>query len=185
MDDAALVERFLATGDPEAFRGIVERYREKVFRLAVSILGPGGEAEAEEVAQDVFLVVHERLGGLRGIGALGSWIYRIAYREAIDRVSLARHRRPHLPSDRALADREAPRVDPFAGAAARQEAARLGRAMAELPDLYRSVLHLRYWLELDVREIAELLQAPEGTVKSYLYRARRSLRRRLDPEGLR
>lgn len=183
MDDAALVERYLSTGDADGFRQIVERYRAKAYRLAVSILGPGNEAESEELVQDVFLVVHDRLGQLRGRSSLGSWIYRITYNEAVDRVSLARHRRPHLPDDEALAGRADPAADPFTGAAARQEAARVRAALAELPDLYRSALHLRYWLELDVREIAEVLQAPEGTVKSYLFRARRRLAQVLAEEG--
>jgi RNA polymerase sigma-70 factor (ECF subfamily) len=56
--------------------------------------------------------------------------------------------------------------------------------VGELPDLYRSVIHLHYWMGCGIGEIAEYLGAPPGTVKSYLYRARRRLEQRLAERGV-
>ena len=181
MDDEALVERFLTTREPADFQKLVERYKTRVFQLAVSVLGPGGEAEAEEVTQEVFLTLFRKLDQFRGDSRLGSWIYRVTRNESVDRRSRVRHRLPHLPME-ALEDRPetATVADPFASTAARQRDQWVAAALEELPDLYRTVLRLKYWMGLDVKEIAETLQAPEGTVKSYLYRARKRLQRHLE-----
>lgn len=70
---------------------------------------------------------------------------------------------------------ERPGDDPFSAASRARTAEALAASLAELPDLYRSVIHLYYWLGLTVPEIGDVLSAPEGTVKSYLYRARAKL----------
>ena len=80
----------------------MRRYREPVFRLAVSVLGQAFAPEAEDVAQDVMLRVHHALGSFRGESTLGSWIYRIAFNRALNVKARARYRTPHV-SDQALA----------------------------------------------------------------------------------
>ncbi len=184
IDDGILVERFLASRDPDAFAQLVERYRDRVFWLAVSVLGPGGEAEAEEVAQEVFLTLFHKLGQFRGDSRLSSWIYRVAYNESLDRRARSRNRHPHVPIEVALEEPCLARdADPLQNAESAEGQRRLARAIGELPDLYRTVIHQRYWLGLEIGEIAVLLGAPENTVKSYLFRARKRLHQLLKPEG--
>ena len=60
----------------------------------------------------------------------------------------------------------------------------LRHAMMRLPDLYRSALHLHYWMGLTVAEVGETLSVPEGTVKSYLHRARAKLHEILRKQGV-
>lgn len=185
MDDAALVEEFQRSGDEASFAALVERHREPVFRLIVSILGAGRHGAAEELTQEVFVKVYRRLGQFRGEARFGSWLYRIAYNQAVDHRSRLRFRLPHLGEEvLEMTPTDAPRDDPFTSASARQSAAAVKECLDRLPDLYRSVLHQHYWLGMTVAEIAELLSAPQGTVKSYLYRARARLHRLLAEKGI-
>lgn len=167
-----------AIRDPEGFRRFVEAYSGRVFRLVASILGPWRDADAEDVVQEVFLRAYQRLDQFRGEAAIGTWLYRIAWTQAVNRKRAARLRLPHVPLE-AIA--EAPsETEEMTSMLARREVA---AAVEDLPDLYRTVLFLHYWMGCSVAEIGELLQAPGGTIKSYLSRARARLRLRLEKGG--
>lgn len=180
--DEWLVRRCTESDDEGAFAELVRRYRGPVFRLAVSILGQEHAPEAEDVAQDVMLRVHHALRTYRGEAKFASWIYRIAFNQALNVKARARHRVPHV-SDEVLAaepsgDR---RPDDQLEAERRQKAVRA--CVHELPEVYQSALRLHYWLGASMSEIADLLDAPENTVKSYLHRARRLLHAMLAERG--
>ena len=153
-----------------------------MFRLAVSILGQEFAPEAEDVAQDVMLRVHHSLRSFRGEARFGSWIYRIAFNQALNVKARVRYRAPHV-SDQALAT--TPSQD--RGPDDRLQDERRQRAVlacvGELPEVYQSALRLHYWLGASMSEIAVMLDAPENTVKSYLHRARRLLHAQLTERG--
>ena len=180
--DEWLVERCRESDNDSAFAEIVRRYQRPVFRLAVSILGQEFAPEAEDVAQDVMVRVHHALGSFRGESKFGSWIYRIAFNQALNVKARVRYRVPHV-SDEALATR--PSLD--RGPDDRLQDERRQRVVlacvSELPEVYQSALRLHYWLGASVGEIAEMLDAPENTVKSYLHRARRLLHAMLTERG--
>jgi RNA polymerase sigma-70 factor (ECF subfamily) len=180
--DEWLVERCRESGDDAAFAELVRRYRGPVFRLAVSILGQEFAPDAEDVTQEVMLRVHHSLRSFRGEARFGSWIYRIAFNQALNVKARVRYRAPHLTDD-ALAT--AP--SPDRGAFDRLQAQRRRRAVLacvnELPEVYQSALRLHYWLGASMSEIAVMLDAPENTVKSYLHRARRLLSVMLGERG--
>ena len=177
-----LVERCRESADNDAFAELVRRYRGPVFRLAVSILGQEFAPEAEDVAQDVMLRVHHALRSFRGEARFGSWIYRIAFNQALNVKARARYHAPHV-SDQALA--ATPSTD--RGPDDHLQDARRQRAIlacvAELPEVYQSALRLHYWLGASMSEIAVMLDVPENTVKSYLHRARRLLHAMLAERG--
>ncbi len=183
--DAELVRAFRDTGDPESFSKLVGRYKSRVFRLAVSILGPGREADAEDVAQDVFIKVYQKLHQFRGDSKFGSWIYRIAYRQTLDHLTRPHRRMPHV-TDSVLETQpsNAPEANPLDRAMDARTRHAVQSSMGELPHLYRSVLHLHYWLGLTVAEISDTLGTPEGTVKSYMHRGRAKLDRLLRRRGI-
>ncbi len=169
------VRHFAEERDEESFRLLVEEYRERVFRLVSSILGPWSDLDAEEVTQEIFLLVYRKAGQFRGDSAGASWLYRVAYTRAQSFRRRARVRLPHE-GDETLAALAAATVDPLEAIASTRRKVELLRALEELPDLYRTVLHSYYWQEMSVAEIADALVVPEGTVKSYLSRARARLR---------
>ena len=160
----------------------MRRYREPVFRLAVSILGQEFAPEAEDVAQDVMLRVHHALGSFRGESAFGSWVYRIAFNQALNVKARARYRAPHV-SDQALAATPSQDRGPHDQLQDERRKQAVLACVGELPEVYQSALRLHYWLGASVSEIAVLLDAPENTVKSYLHRARRLLHAQLAERG--
>ena len=169
-------------GDEPAFAELVRRYSDSVFRLAVSILGQGFAAEAEEVAQEVFIKVHHAITSFRGEAEFSSWIYRVTFNQAVNLKARVRYRNPHV-DDAVLA--RAATADP--GPHRQLETARRDEALAEciqtLPEVYQSALRLYYWLGASVAELAALLGVPENTAKSYLHRARQLLHGMLKERG--
>lgn len=180
--DEWLVDRCRAPFDEAAFAELVRRYRGPVFRLAVSILGQEFAPDAEDVAQDVMVRVHHALPAFRGESSFGSWVYRIAFNQALNVKARVRYRAPHL-SEQALAASPATGRGPDDRLQDERRKQAVLACVAELPDVYQSALRLHYWLGASVSEIAALLDAPENTVKSYLHRARRLLRAMLSERG--
>ena len=180
--DEWLVEQCRESADDAAFAELVRRFRGPVFRLAVSILGQEFAPEAEDVAQDVMLRVHHALGSFRGEAKVGSWIYRIAFNQALNVKARVRYRAPHV-SDEALSTTASPDRGPHDQLQDQRRRRAVHACVAELPEVYQSALRLHYWLGASISEIAEMLDAPENTVKSYLHRARRLLHAMLTERG--
>lgn len=180
-NDAQLVAR-AQCGDQKAFAELMRSYQDRVFRLALSILGRELVPEAEDVAQEVFLKIHRSLQSFRGEAQFSSWIYRITFNHAVNAKERARFRRPHV-DETVLHQVAASGPGPDKQAEAEQRDKILEECMQTLPELYQSALRQYYWLGLGVGEIAELLGVPENTVKSYLHRARKLLHGMLKERG--
>ena len=153
-----------------------------MFRLAVSILGQEFALEAEDVAQDVMLRVHHALASFRGDAKFGSWVYRIAFNQALNVKARVRYRAPHV-SDEALSTRTSQDLGPDERIQDERRRRAVLACVGELPEVYQSALRLHYWLGASMSEIAVMLDAPENTVKSYLHRARRLLHAMLTDRG--
>lgn len=180
MDDEAAVLAYLRTRDARYFQWLVERHQARVFRLVASLLGPHADLDAQEVTQEVFLRVCQRLETFNGQARFATWLYRLAYNRTLEHRRRARIRVPHVSAemlDQLPADAAQTHVD--------EERQRLlARLLEGLPDLYRTVINMYYWLDCPVEEIAESLCVPAGTVKSYLSRARQLMRERATTYGL-
>lgn len=182
MEDEAAVAEYLRTRDAELFRMLVERHQGRVFRLVAGLLGPHADTDAEEVTQEVFLRAHERLASFRGEARFSSWLYRLAHNFTLQHRRRARLRLPHRSAE--ALDALPAGNGPHETVAERERGSRVEGLLEGLPDLYRTVVYLHYWLEATVEEIAELLAVPTGTVKSYLSRARARLRERARAMGI-
>jgi RNA polymerase sigma-70 factor, ECF subfamily len=180
-NDSQLVARAQA-GDEQAFAELFRRHGDAAFRLALSILGQGFAAEAQDVVQEVFLKVHHALASFRGEAEVGSWIYRITFNQAVNLKARARYRRPHL-DEAALSQTAMAEPGPHAQLETAQRDLALAECIQTLPDVYQSALRLYYWLGASVAEIAALLDLPENTAKSYLHRARQLLGGMLKERG--
>jgi len=181
--DSTLVQAYCERHDQSAFDELVRRYREPVFRIALSILGPAFAGDAEEVAQEVFIRVHRSLSSFRGEAQFSSWIYRIAINQAINLKERVRYRAPHI-SDQAILDRASPAADPLHELQVANRNRLVLECVYELPEIYQSAVRLHYWLGASVAEIAVLIGVPENTVKSYLHRSRKLLYGMLRAKGL-
>jgi RNA polymerase sigma-70 factor (ECF subfamily) len=181
-DDAAVV-RAVLDGDGDAFRILVDRELPGIVRAATRILADA--AEAEDVAQEAFVIAYRSLGSWRADGPFGAWLARIAVRLAIRRAS-RRRALPWVQPGHVVDDDEptlATRVattDPER-AAVRGEQARLVRlAVAALEEPYREVVALRFFADRSLDEIAAITGRPLGTVKTHLRRGLIRLRAGID-----
>lgn len=174
MNDRALVREVVERDDREAFAELVRRHRDKAFGLAISTLGPGAEAAAEDVVQEAFLRAYRRLPGFRGEARFTTWLYRIVRNLAIDRLRRPRQSRPHV-DEAVLSRRAAVEGDPQRALLVAERARRIEACLRRLPRKWQACFRLHYWMDCSTREIGEMLDMPRGTVKSYLFRGRELL----------
>ena len=185
-DDRHLVDAVLG-GDLDAFRRIVERESSSVVSTCARVLGD--RSEAEDVAQEAFVIAYRSLGSWRAEGPLGGWIARIAVRLAVRRASQRRQVvwLDPLAADADLPNRERFRTsgstdatDPSHSVVRKERDAMLREAVAALDEPYREIVALRFFAERSLAEIAETVDRPLGTVKTQLHRGLARLRRALD-----
>jgi RNA polymerase sigma-70 factor (ECF subfamily) len=182
-DDAALAN-LAAQGDQDAFARIMRRYNQRLYRLAVSVMGDA--SEAEDVLQESYVRAFYAFATYTGAGSLGAWLARIVRNEAIDRVRARDSRRSHVAIEADLGDQgEQPVaeenvmidvIDPQALAANADLRRLLERAIQRLPEQFRTAFVLREVEGLSVEETAEYLGIPPATVKTRDHRARNLLR---------
>jgi RNA polymerase sigma-70 factor (ECF subfamily) len=147
----------------EVLERLLDRYEGKVFRMAVALLK--NQARAEEVTQDIFLKLWQALPAYDGRAAPGTWLYAIARNTCLAAVRSEAYRAT-LPLD---AVQEPSNPSPGS------RDFELTQLVDRLPELQRHVITLFYLEEKRVEEVAQMLDLPEGTVKSHLHRARLAL----------
>ena len=181
MDDAALVAA-VQRGDREAFRHIMRRCNQRLFRIARGVVND--DAEAEDVVQEAYAHAYEKLPTFRGDSALLTWLTRIVLNEAYGRL---RRLRVVVDVEQIEASQmENASILPFparfgyedpAAAAAREQARKLiEQAIDRLPEPFRIVFVMREIENCTVDETAANLDLRPETVKTRLHRARRLLR---------
>lgn len=168
--DRALVERF-RNGDREAFTDLVVRYQRPIYNAAFWVLR--SVEDAQDVAQNVFLRVAERLDEYDGQYKFFSWIYRIAVNESLNLLR-RQGREEALDDEIDIADVET--ANPESQVSHAQLSQRIRSALMGLSTNDRVVLTLRHFSECSYREIAQILDLDERTVKSRLFEARQRLR---------
>jgi len=170
VDDQAAISRCLA-GDSAAFEGIVVRYQQVLFTVALRMLGD--EEEARDAAQNTFVKVFEKLGTYDSRYRFFSWIYRIHVNECLNV-----RRRPSAVRASGIEDGAAQGTDVDAVEAAEKRQA-VKEAILGLPAAYREVIVLRHFAALSYEEMSDAIGIPLKTVKSRLYTARQLLAARL------
>lgn len=176
-DDAQLIAATLA-GDKGAFGQLVVKYQDRLFNMLTHVVG--SPDDALDVAQEAFVQAFVKLESFRGSAAFYTWLYRIAFNQAI---TSRRRARPVASIDQARSNSGAEPLDPGAEPGERLlQQERIGQvraALASLREEHRAILVLR---EIDgccYETIAEILDMPVGTVRSRLHRARLQLREKL------
>lgn len=186
LDDIGLVEKALA-GSQEAYRLLVERYQRPVYGILVRMVR--NAPIAEELAQDSFVKAFSKLESFDKRRKFASWLFKIAHNTAID------HLRKKELDTVSLETPDDTSVDPIAVVADQREAGpedralhgdlarALEEAIANLRPEYREAVLLRYQAGLPYEEIADITGLALGTVKTHLFRARKSLARLMAARG--
>jgi RNA polymerase sigma-70 factor (ECF subfamily) len=186
--DLDLVRRAQA-GDSEAFGELVERNRRAVFRAALAALGSA--AEADDVAQDAFVMAYRKLGSFRGEAAFRTWLLSIAWRKALDRrKSMARWLRLTVTPPETEGD-ATNWIEQMPGDARSQEenvaASQLQHTLKvlirTLPRKLRDALLLAGSGDYTYEQISHILGVPVGTVKWRVSEARRVLKQKMAAVG--
>jgi RNA polymerase sigma-70 factor (ECF subfamily) len=173
-DDAMLIEACLR-GDRHAFDKLVDRYEGPLFSAAYRITG--SVEDAMDATQSAFVNAYEKLHTFDPTYRFFSWIYRIAVNQSLNLVG-SRKEQTELVEDTAT---EGPGpAEIFDSNEARGQ---IKRALLELEPNYRTVIVLKHLEGFSYREIGELLDIPEKTVKSRLFSARQRLRTILTERG--
>lgn len=184
LDDHILIKAYLR-GDATAFEVLFKKYRQMVTRLVFSVLKD--ESAVDDVVQEVFLLIHRNLHKFRQDSALKTWIYRITINEAVRHLN-RRKRWQNVEENQMesllntssmvyLGPGEDPERVLFEG----QQRQLVCEALDTLKPNHRMILTLFYLEDLAVHEIAEILEIPEGSVKSRLFYAREGLKHALEP----
>ncbi len=188
--DSQLVRDLTAGNGPQrraALGKLYERYSRRVFNVAWRVTGDWNRAQ--DVTQDVFLTLRDRVGSWRGEASLGSWLYRLAVNRAIDHRRRERRRPAWRMGDGPL-DETARR--PRGGDASEVpedpleregEKGAVHRALRRLSPKLRAILVLRYLEGLSYEDLASVLACSLGTVKSRLSRAHAAFREAIEAEG--
>jgi RNA polymerase sigma-70 factor (ECF subfamily) len=169
-DETSLLER-LRRGDSAAAHEFYDLYSTRVHRFILHALGPGNDADAEDILQDTFMALAEAIPFFRGQSSLFTFACAIAHRKTLSFVR-TRARRAELMKDHTI---EAMRL--IVEAPPDQD---LKNALASLSSEHREVLILKYVEDLSGGEIATVLTLSEHAVESRLARARKALTKALD-----
>jgi RNA polymerase sigma-70 factor (ECF subfamily) len=168
--------RLAKKGDPDAFSELVRRHQHTVFNLACRFMRD--PTLAEDMVQEAFLKAFRLLRTFRGDCAFGTWMYRVTCSVCLTEINRRKKR-----GEVALR----PRHDRAAGGS-RLESADIPdlvrRCVTMLPGRYAAIITLYYLREIPYEEIARIMRIPMGTLKIWMHRARKQLKRIVEKEIL-
>jgi RNA polymerase sigma-70 factor (ECF subfamily) len=178
QESRKLVSRILS-GDPNAFKKLVRKHQRLVGQIVFRMVP--NESDREDICQDIFVRVYQNLEGFQFQSKLSTWIARITYNTCLNYLE---KKRVPLFEDMSgegetIDDCSGDDPSPYEWARSRQASVRLCEEIDRLPVVYGTIISLFHLQCMKYSEIGEILSLPEGTVKSYLFRARRMLKERM------
>ena len=167
-DDSVLIQRTL-DGDMQAFRWLITRHQALVAHIVRRVISD--QMAAEEICQDVFLKVYDKLDTFKGESRFTTWLVTIAYRTSLN---AAKRKTIHTES---IDDKFDLATEEVLSALEKNEIREaLELAIDKLPDRYREVITLFHLEEMSYEDVARITGMPIGTVKNYLFRGRKALK---------
>jgi RNA polymerase sigma factor (sigma-70 family) len=171
--------RKVLRGDKGAFEEIVENYQKLVMHIVFRMIH--GNSDREDICQDIFVKVYQNLSSYRGEAKLSTWIAKIAYNTCLNHLEKRKKERMNRSLDEnehhIIYDNTSNAPDDYIET---QDIWRkVQQEMGNIPPRYRVILSLYHMDNLGYREIGEIMNLPEGTVKNYLFRARQKLKSQL------
>lgn len=186
MNEIELIQG-LRNGDESAFRYLVDTYQDRVFNTAIGIVQ--NAEDAEDVAQEVFIQVYRSIHSFKGESKLSTWLYRIATTRALDLLRSRKSKKRFGFVQRLFGEGNEPIYDPpefnHPGVELdkKENAARLFRAIAQLPENQKIAFTLHKVEDLSYQEISEVMQTSVPAVESLMHRAKQNLRKILEKQS--
>jgi len=180
MEEKDLVQK-CKKGDEEAFRQLVEKYKSRVYNMALSITRD--TQIADDIAQEAFIKAYFGLPSFKFKSKFGTWLYRITMNLIKDHLR-KKERMPKLSIDDVQENPFAQEDELKKSEEEKVQQARktlVHQVIRTMPDKYQIIISLRDIQELSYIEIAKILKLSPGTVDSRLHRARRMLRKKIEP----
>jgi len=189
--DRTLINRILG-GNLNAFKDLVESYQKLVVHVVFRLISR--QEDREEICQEVFIKVYQNLSGFKFQSKLSTWIGRIAYTTTINYLRKAKIQGNiefrNSPNNNEIEDNN---HDPLVmihsddlnpiETVERQETSKLiHKNIEKLPSPYQTIITLYHLEQMSYQEISEIMDLPEGTVKSYLFRGRKKLKESIEKE---
>ncbi|WP_224484539.1 RNA polymerase sigma factor [Robertkochia aurantiaca] len=173
QNEQLLISKVLA-GDTRAFGELVEKYQQMAYTLAVRIMKD--PADAEDVVQEAFIKSYEVLNTFRGDSKFSTWLYRIVYHKALDRIKSQKRRYAESFDDVKESQIRADKVEDAYDLLTKKEQKQLVlEAISKLPEEEQTLLMLYYFEEESIKEIALILDISMDNVKVKLFRCRKKL----------
>ncbi|MGG1572624.1 RNA polymerase sigma factor SigW [Fictibacillus sp. NRS-1165] len=169
------------SGDQEAFEGLVEIYKDKIYRLCYRMVGDSHEAE--DLAQEAFVRAYINIDKYSGSYKFSTWLYRIATNLCIDKL---RKKKPDYSMDAEIPGTEGATLysqvagaDPLPEEEVEEKEKRdhLQQEIMKLPEKYRTAILLKYVEDLSLEEISSVMDLPVPTVKTRIHRGREALKK--------
>lgn len=179
MKNSRLLVENILSGNIEEFKTLIADYQRLVSHIVFRMIPQS--VDQEDICQDIFIQVFQNLRNFKFESKLSTWIARIAYNRCINYLE---KKKIPLFDDIAVAEatietQAGENVAPDTFTESQDRWVRLKREIERLPLQYRTILTLFHLDEMKYTEIAEIMGLPEGTVKSYLFRARQLLKQRI------
>ena len=186
MNETDLIEG-LRKGDETAFKFLVDTYQDRVFNTAIGIVQ--NAEDAEDVAQEVFIQVYRSIHSFKGESKLSTWLYRIATTRALDLLRSRKSKKRFGFMQRLFGDNNEPIHEipdfnhPGVSLDQKENAAKLFKAIAQLPDNQKTAFTLHKLEDLSYQEISEVMKTSIPAVESLMHRAKQNLRKILEKES--
>jgi RNA polymerase sigma factor (sigma-70 family) len=175
MENEQELVRRIISGERQGFRLLIERYQRLVLHMAGRIIR--NDTELEDLCQDIFIKIYQELPKFRFQSKLSTWIATVAYRTAINYAKKKKIPVSDL-AENALEHHQTA-ITPESLYSQKTLKELIHKHVDKLPVHYRTVLTLYHLEDMNYKEIGEITQMPEGTVKNYLFRARKLLKEQL------
>lgn len=177
MTDQFYIQKVIE-GDSESFRFLVERYRDKAFSVAFSVLR--NQVFTEDVVQESFIRAYRKIETFRGDAAFSTWLMRIVVNEAI---KVLRKKKKEIEGHKELANVNEPQLNnSIKLMQKREQRIYIDKAMKQMPQREALVLQLYYLEDLSLKEMEEVMALKADHIKVLLYRARKRFYTLLEQE---
>lgn len=170
FEELKLIARCIAGDDRNAFGQLVIAYEQGLRRFLFNLCGD--EALTNDLAQDTFLKAYLAIRSFQGISRFKTWLYRIGYNEFLS------HRR----SSHITTDDIPPDIDSMSPTTATDARLTIEQCLSQLSEAERTVVMLFYLEDMPIKRIVEITGMPDGSIKSYLHRAKSRMRQFLEKD---